>query len=59
MKSLIRAAPVRKRSGFTAENRACGGQHALTIAARFILVPFKTRSKPDSAVADNVIIAYL
>ena len=39
IKSFIRAAPTRKRFGFTAENRACGGRHALTGAARFIPVP--------------------
>ena len=44
MKILIRAAPVRKRSGFAVEDRAGGGRYAMKVAAQFILVPSSTRS---------------
>ena len=55
MKGFIRAAPVRKRSGVSAKDRACGGEHTcggpytcggrhtVTVAARFILILLLSR----------------
>ena len=51
MKSSIQAAPVSKRPNVTAENRACGGRGALTIAARF--VPSRARKEAAGFTAEN------